>query len=81
MKLLKFTANLLSITTIFLFLFLLTLFLKSITVVESTAQYTDFGIYFWVSFILLLLLNVFTDLQMIFEKSLSRFKIFKSKDE
>lgn len=81
MKALKFMANLLSLATISLIIYLLTLFLKSITVTQSAAQYTEFGVWFWGLAILLILLNTFTDIQIIFEDWLSRFKFFNSKSE
>lgn len=81
MKALKFTSNLLSLITISLMLYLLNLFLGYISIGETVSQYMRFSYWFWSVAMFLILLNTFTEIQIIFEDSLSRFKFFKNKSE
>ena len=81
MKALKFTSNLLSLITISLMLYLLNLFLGYISIGETVSQYMKFSYWFRSVAMFLILLNTFTEIQIIFEDWLSRSKFLKNKSE
>lgn len=79
MKALKYTANLLTFVTMALIYLAVKMFLESITVQQATSEYTSFGVWFWFTIILLLLIDGFTHIQMTYEKLLSKLKFFNAK--
>lgn len=63
----KYLVNLLSFSTLALFLWLISLFVELITVTSQKTEYTTFGKWFWAIVLILLLIKVFTDIQETYE--------------